>query len=216
MIPAIKDLPVSRLASAAGALVITSVILLALGLGFPSRATAQAVSAGAVKVTNATPLAGSAALGASARTGASVERGRYVVSISGCNDCHTAGYAENGGKTPQADWLTGLPVGFRGPWGVSYPANLRLTVQKMTEAQWLPFARAERLPPMPWFSLRDMSDDDLRSVYRFIRVLGPKGAPMPAAAGPSANVATPFIQFTPQNLPAAVTQAAPAKQGGRG
>jgi len=201
----------SRIASAAGALTITSVLLLAVGLGFSSRARAEAPrpAAGAVKVANASGLAATPA------DAASVERGRYVVSISGCNDCHTAGYTETGGKIAPADWLTGLPVGFRGPWGVSYPANLRLTVQSVSETEWLRFARAERLPPMPWFNLRDMSDDDLRSVYRFIRTLGPKGVRMPAALAPNSEVATPFIQFTPQNMPA-VSQAAPAKQGGRG
>ena len=212
MFPESKALPeVSRIASAAGALAITSVLLLAVGLGFSGRAAAESArpAAGAVKVANA---GGPAAMPADAT---SVARGRYLVSTSGCNDCHTAGYAETGGKTPQADWLTGLPVGFRGPWGVSYPANLRLTVQSVTETEWLRFARVERLPPMPWFSLRDMSDDDLRSVYRFIRTLGPKGVRMPAAVGPNADVSTPFIQFTPQNMPA-VSQAAPAKQGGRG
>ncbi|MEJ2396973.1 MAG: cytochrome C, partial [Gammaproteobacteria bacterium] len=30
-----------------------------------------------------------------------LERGRYLVRIGGCNDCHTAGYAESGGKTPE-------------------------------------------------------------------------------------------------------------------
>ncbi|SRR6266498_686276 len=37
------------------------------------------------------------------------ERGRYVVAISGCNDCHTPGFLLNGGKTPEKDWLA-LPV----------------------------------------------------------------------------------------------------------
>lgn len=212
MFPESKALPApSRIASAAGALAITSVLLLAVGLGFAPRAGAQTPrpAGGAVKVANAGGLAATSA------DPSSVARGRYLVSISGCNDCHTAGYTETGGKTPQADWLTGLPVGFRGPWGVSYPANLRLTVQSMTETEWLGFSRVERLPPMPWFALRDMRDDDLRSVYRFIRTLGPKGVRMPAAVGPDRDVATPFIQFTPQNMPA-VSQAAPAKQGGRG
>jgi hypothetical protein len=40
-------------------------------------------------------------------------------------------------------------VGFKGPWGVSYPTNLRLSVQRMSEEQWLTYARAPRLPPMP-------------------------------------------------------------------
>jgi len=201
VIPALETLPVSRIVSAAGAVVITSVILLGIGLGFPARATAGPEQRPA-----------SALIASSA----SVERGRYLVSISGCNDCHTAGYFESGGTTPQAEWLAGQPVGFRGPWGVSYPANLRLTVQSLTEDQWLKFARAQRLPPMPWFALRDMNDDDLRSVFRFIRVLGPKGERMPASIGPNVSVATPYIQFTPQNLPANLSQSAPAKPGARG
>ena len=45
-----------------------------------------------------------------------IERGRYVVDIAGCNDCHTAGYAEAGGKAPDSERLTGDVRGFRGPW----------------------------------------------------------------------------------------------------
>jgi hypothetical protein len=36
------------------------------------------------------------------------ERGRYIIAISGCNDCHTPGFLLNGGKTPEKDWLTGV------------------------------------------------------------------------------------------------------------
>jgi hypothetical protein len=51
---------------------------------------------------------------------------------------------------------------------------------------------------MPWFNLRDMSDDDLRAMYRFIRELGPKGERAPAAAAPGATVDTPVIVFEPK------------------
>jgi hypothetical protein len=67
----------------------------------------------------------------------------------------------------------------------------------MTEAQWLSAARAERLPPMPWFALRDMSDDDLRALYAFVRWLGPAGEEMPAALPPGRTAATPVIVFVP-------------------
>ena len=30
-----------------------------------------------------------------------VERGRYLVQIAGCNDCHTAGYVQAGGSIPE-------------------------------------------------------------------------------------------------------------------
>ncbi len=129
---------------------------------------------------------------------AAIERGQYLVQIGGCNDCHTAGYGEAAGKIPVEQWLTGAPLGFKGPWGTSYAANLRLTVDTLTEDQWVPFARAPRRPPMPWFNLRDMSDDDLRAMYRFIRELGPKGERAPPAAAPGVVVNTPVIVFEPR------------------
>lgn len=131
-----------------------------------------------------------------------LSRGQYLARIGGCNDCHTPGYAEKSDSTPVSQWLTGVPVGFQGPWGTSYAANLRLTVQGMNEAQWVKFARLPRLPPMPWYSLRDMSDADLVSLYQFIRSLGPQGEKMPAAVAPGGKVTTPFFVFVPQ-MPAA-------------
>src|SRR5258708_15062909 len=55
-----------------------------------------------------------------------IERGRYLVKISGCNDCHTAGYAAAGGEIPESQWLLGNTLGWRGPWGTKDPAHLRL------------------------------------------------------------------------------------------
>jgi mono/diheme cytochrome c family protein len=128
----------------------------------------------------------------------SIQRGRYLVQIGGCNDCHTAGYAEKAGNIPTDEWLLGAPIGFKGAWGTSYAANLRLTVNAMTEDQWVKVARVPRRPPMPWFNLRDMNDEDLRAMYRFIRDLGPKGEHAPAAAAPGAKVNTPVIVFEPR------------------
>lgn len=133
---------------------------------------------------------------------ATLARGKYLVATSGCNDCHTAGYPESGGRVPEAEWLTGSPVGFTGPWGTTYPANLRLTTQALSEDAWMMRARSELRPPMPWFSLRDMTDSDLRAMYRYIRSLGPKGGMAPAYAPPGSKVATPYIEFVPKNLPA--------------
>ena len=41
-----------------------------------------------------------------------VARGKYVVTIAGCNDCHTANYAASDGKVPEKDWLQGDVLGF--------------------------------------------------------------------------------------------------------
>ena len=125
-----------------------------------------------------------------------VERGRYLIKITGCNDCHTAGYAPTGGKVPEAQWLTGDALGWRGPWGTTYPTNLRLYMQDLTEDQWVKKAKTLMArPPMPWFNVRDMSTSDLRAVYRYIRHLGPAGKPAPAYVTPDQTPAQPFVQF---------------------
>jgi len=159
---------------------------------------AQAVAAGRAELgAPARPIA-TLSIEAPASPARNGRRGRYLVRIGGCNDCHTPGYGELGGRMPEAQWLTGSHVGFRGPWGISYPSNLRLTVQHIDEERWVAFARARRLPPMPWFSLDAMSDNDLRSIYRFIHFLGPKGSTAPTALPPGQPSAMPFIRFVPQ------------------
>jgi hypothetical protein len=37
---------------------------------------------------------------------------------------------------------------------------------------------------MPWFTLREFSDEDLLSILTFVQWLGPKGEPAPPALAP--------------------------------
>ena len=60
-------------------------------------------------------------------------RGRYLVMVGGCNDCHTAGYGPSNGRIDEKHWLTGDSLGWRGPWGTTYAAILRLSLQPMRE-----------------------------------------------------------------------------------
>jgi mono/diheme cytochrome c family protein len=125
-----------------------------------------------------------------------VDHGRYMVRIAGCNDCHTAGYAPSGGAVPESEWLKGDTLGWRGPWGTTYAGNLRLLAAGISEEQWLKLARtAQYRPPMPWFALRDMSDDDLVAIYRLLRHLGPAGEPVPPWVPPGQDPAGPYVQF---------------------
>jgi mono/diheme cytochrome c family protein len=126
-----------------------------------------------------------------------VARGRYLVTIGGCNDCHTDGYLQNGGNVPEGDWLRGTAVGYQGPWGTTYASNLRLVIGKMTEEQWLAHARREHLPPMPWFNLAKMTDADLKAVYAYVRSLGAAGVAAPAYVAPGGKVNTPYFVFVP-------------------
>jgi len=125
-----------------------------------------------------------------------VERGRYVALVAGCNDCHTDGYAANGGDVPEKEWLTGDTFGWRGPWGTTYGTNLRLFMNTISETQWVEIARKmRRRPPMPWFNLNAMSEDDLRALYHFTRTLGDPGLPAPAALPPGEEPETAYAMW---------------------
>ena len=131
------------------------------------------------------------------------EAGRYITTIGGCHDCHTPGFMERGWEVPESEWFTGVPIGWRGPWGTSYAKNLRLTVQNMTEEAWVEMLRTrETLPPMPWMNINRMSEADLRAVYRFIRSLGPGGEALPVPLPPGQEPETPYLVLAPpQGLP---------------
>jgi mono/diheme cytochrome c family protein len=134
--------------------------------------------------------------GDAAKSRDSIARGRYLVKIAGCNDCHTAGYASSGGAVPEAEWLKGDAVGWNGAWGTTYPANLRLRLGELTEDQWVKVAKTAKFrPPMPWFALHDMSEADLRALHRYVRSLGPAGSPAPAYLPPDAKPSGPVIAF---------------------
>ena len=133
---------------------------------------------------------------------AELGRGRYLVATSGCNDCHTAGYMQQNGQVPEAEWLTGDRIGWQGAWGTTYAANLRLLFQQIDEKTWLERARQAMRPPMPTPSLRAMTDADPRAIYRYVRSLGAKGQPAPAYVPPGGTVKTPYFDLTPKNLAA--------------
>jgi len=140
-----------------------------------------------------------------------IDRGRYLAIVGGCNDCHTPHYMEKDGKIPESEWLTGSSMGFQGPWGTTYPANLRLIAQNMNEAQWIARARAPMRPPMPWFNLAKMTDADLRALHAYLRSLGPKGELAPAPVQAGVPVKTPYISFVPV-FPQGQAQGQPASQ----
>lgn len=127
-----------------------------------------------------------------------VSRGRYLVAIGGCNDCHTDGFAQLEGKVPEAQHLLGSAVGFSGPWGVSYADNLRLYTQAITREQWLQRLSTGGLPPMPWPSLWAMTEQDKLAIYDYILSLGAAGREAPQALPPGTPIATPHIVFVPQ------------------
>jgi len=130
-----------------------------------------------------------------------VEAGRYIVILGGCNDCHTDGYMATEGQVPEEDWLTGSSLGWRGPWGTTYPPNLRLRVQEMEEDVFVEMLHTRTaLPPMPWMNVNQMSEQDARALYRYIKSLGPRGEHKPAAVAPEDEPTTPYFLLVPQNI----------------
>lgn len=125
-----------------------------------------------------------------------VQRGRYLVRIAGCNDCHTPNYAMSRGEVAERLWLTGDALGWSGPWGTTYATNLRLRLAGLSEEQWLHLVRSmEPRPPMPWFNLRSMSAADLKAIYAYTRALGAAGVPAPAYVPPGGQPAGPVVRF---------------------
>lgn len=129
-----------------------------------------------------------------------VEAGRYLVLVGGCNDCHTEGWGMR--DIPEAEQLTGNHVGYRGPWGTTYAANLRGMASRVTEDQWVNIlktaANGHGRPPMPWGNIRQMNERDLRNIYRYVHSLGAAGDRMPRGLPPGVEPSTMFVDFMPQ------------------
>lgn len=150
-----------------------------------------------------------AADGAPASKESRVSRGKYLVSVLGCNDCHTplkmgpqgperdfsrllSGHPEQlkvgeAPKVPEPWMMTMVSSGtaFAGPWGTTFAMNLTPDVNTgigiWTEDIFMRAIRDGRhwgqsrpiMPPMPWDVYRNLTDEDLKSVYAFLRTIPP-------------------------------------------
>ncbi len=133
----------------------------------------------------------------------SAKRGEQVSVFAGCHDCHTAGYLESGGKIDPARALAGTDLGWQGPWGTTYAANLRLIAKdKGSEDAFLDYAKNfQARPPMPFFNVHAMDDSDIRSLYQYIVSLGEPGNPVPEYVPPGQEPKTPYIVIAPPTMP---------------
>jgi hypothetical protein len=152
----------------------------------------------------------SAQVPAPASTGPTVERGKYLVAITACNDCHTPfKLGEHGPEPDMSRMLSGHPelmtmppaptlvegpwlmtggatnTAWAGPWGVSYTANLtpdpKTGLGTWTEEMFIAAMRTGKqmgngrpiLPPMPWSWYGKMTDDDLKSIFMYLKTIPP-------------------------------------------
>ena len=111
---------------------------------------------------------------------------------------------------PVGPWIATFAdtmTAWAGPWGISYTANLtsdELTgIGAWTEDIFVNAIRTGRhwgqsrpiLPPMPWQVYRQMTDDDLRAIFAYLKTVPPVRNQVPApiiagAASPEDELAT--------------------------
>jgi mono/diheme cytochrome c family protein len=152
-----------------------------------------------------------------ASNNAAVERGRYLVTITGCHDCHSPKVQ---GMTPDLGRaLSGRPAttqlpsetktevhaspdltAWAGPWGYTVASNLTPDPAtgigtRYNEASFIATMRTGKkpngtpiMPPMPSEVYQNMTDEDLRAIFAYLRTIKPirnavlAGLPLPKPA----------------------------------
>lgn len=105
-------------------------------------------------------------------TGATIEHGTYLVSVGSCRHCH--GDALSGGQV-DPESLPGpnlTPGGDLGEWAEADFINAIRTGLRPNGSQINPF--------MPWPHYRDMTDDELTSIWLYLHALEPAESTMPS------------------------------------
>lgn len=135
-----------------------------------------------------------------------LERGKYLTTILGCNDCHTPGTFY--GAPDMKRFLSGTEMGWEGPWGVVYAANLtpdeETGLGEWNEADVVRAIRTgnrpdgrQLAPIMPWMNFAAMTDEDAMAVARYLRSLPAVKHRVPAPVAPGAEVTGPVLRFPP-------------------
>ena len=154
---------------------------------------------------------------------ATVERGRYLVRITGCHDCHSPKVQ---GMTPNLDLsLSGRPAttqlpsetktevhaspdltAWTGPWGYSVASNLTPDPAtgigtRYNEASFIATMRTGKkpngtpiMPPMPSEVYQNMTDDDLKAIFAYLRTVKPIRNAVLAGLKLPANAAKPTAE----------------------
>lgn len=85
---------------------------------------------------------------------------------------------------------------FAGPWGVSFTANLTPDIEtglgKWTEEMFIQTMKTGRhegkgrpiLPPMPWFIVGALTDEDIKSLFAYLQSLPPVSNRVPQPVDP--------------------------------
>ena len=151
-----------------------------------------------------------------------ISRGKYLVTVMGCNDCHSPKkMGPNGPEIIPELLLSGYPAsrpivkfdrkmireGFAqfypdltaaaGPWGISFAGNLtpdQTGIGNWTEEQFKKALTQGKykgldgtrtlLPPMPWFNMTILTDEDVRAIYNYLKSIPPVSNVVPQPVSP--------------------------------
>ena len=144
-------------------------------------------------------------------------RGKYLVTIMSCNDCHTPGYFF--GKPDMTRFLGGSDVGFEIP-GLGVFVAPNITPDKETGiGSWSGKQIVAALqtgvrpdgrilaPIMPWHAFAQLTAGDVQAITAFLQSLKPVSNKVPGPFGPGEKVSS----FTFRILPPGETAAAAPK-----
>jgi mono/diheme cytochrome c family protein len=146
-----------------------------------------------------------------------ITRGKYLVTLGGCNDCHTPGYFL--GTPDMSRFLAGSDVGFEIPGeGVFVGPNITPD-EKTGIGSWTPEQIVKAIqggerpdgrvlaPIMPWHAFATFTADDAMAITAFLQSLNPVSNRVPGPFKPGEEVST----FMFRILPPGQTAAAAAK-----
>lgn len=111
-----------------------------------------------------------------------VARGRYLVAIMGCRDCHTPGTFYGAPDSTRA--LSGSELGWVGPWGVVSARNITpdsaTGIGTWTSEQIVHALRtgntpdgSQLAPIMPWMDFAHLEQDDAMAIAAYLKSIPP-------------------------------------------
>jgi mono/diheme cytochrome c family protein len=147
---------------------------------------------------------------------AQTKRGKYLVTLGGCNDCHTPGYFF--GKPDMTRFLGGSEVGFEIPGlGVFHGPNLtpdhdtglgKWSAEEIATA----ITKGQRpdgrklAPIMPWHAFANLTREDSGAMVAYLKSLPPVQNKVPGPFGPNDKPTSFVMKIVP---PEPVTTGAP-------
>ncbi|HKR23236.1 MAG TPA: hypothetical protein VJS17_11605, partial [Pyrinomonadaceae bacterium] len=111
-------------------------------------------------------------------TSDAVAHGKYLVALGSCASCHTP--VKDGLPMSHLEFAGGMS--FKGPWGDVNSANITPDASGISyydEALFIKTLRTGHVGSrklssiMPWGYFRNMTDDDLKSIFAYLRTLRP-------------------------------------------